>query len=335
MKGVAVIGVGQWGENHVRVFKELAAECAVEHVKIYDVDERRAKEISQSFGVECTNYEKILKDPNIQAVSIVTPSTTHYEIAKEFLEAGKDVFVEKPMTLNSEHARELIQIAKKENSILAVGHIFRYHSALCKLKDMMDRGDLGRIYTLIGNRYSMGPPRKDMGVIFALGIHEFDIFCHLLDVKYPREITAFIEKQLQPKFEETAMIAMKFEGGTYGFAMESWLTPVYGKRRELVVAGSEKSALVDYLKPHELKVFSSRIVSDEVDGQTFFSLRDEGVHTIPLEYKEPLKEELNHFIECVEDRSKPVSDGEVGLRAIEVAEAALQSAKLKKTIKMG
>jgi len=313
---LAVIGTGYWGKNHVRVLKELLEEDKLDKLFVCDIDPARAKEIATNYGVPYyTNYNEL---PSLDGVIIATPSITHYEIAKKFLKEGKDVLVEKPMTLKSKEAEELIQIAEKNGNVLMVGHIFRYHPAVVELKNKIERGDFGRIYYMMSNRFSLRQPRKDMGVLFALGIHEVDVFCYLLNKEYPDAIFATIENYIG-EVEETAQIILYFEGGIKGYAFESWITPVYGKKRELIVVGSRLSAFVDYLKPNEIKFFDSMIESGRV--------ATEGSYIVPLEYKEPLKEELKDFIECIKTRKKPIADMYVGKRAVEMIEKAMKSAK--------
>jgi len=327
MIGIAVIGTGYWGKNHVRTYSELASEGVIDNVKICDLDEKRARELGEAFNIEyLTDYKELVADPNIDAVSIVTPSHTHYALAKEFMEAGKDVLVEKPMTMDSREAEQLVKIATDTNRILMVGHIFRHHPAVKELKHRIDQGEFGKIRLISSNRLSFGAPRKDMGVIYALGIHEVDMFCYLMDREYPNSIHTTASCALQPDIEETAMITMDFNN-TKAYAFESWLIPAYGEQRDLVVVGSEKTAKIDYLKPQELQVFAIRIAEQDFDGKTAFSVENEGAYTIPIPYAEPLKEELHHFINCVNDRLTPISDGQIGLRAVRMAEAALKSSK--------
>ncbi len=327
MTSIAVIGTGYWGKNHVRTYSELANEGVIDNVKICDLDEKRARELGEAFNIEyLTDYKELISDPKIDAVSIVTPSATHSQLAKEFMEAGKDVLVEKPMTMNAEEAEKLVKISEDTGRILMVGHIFRHHPAVKELKHRIDLGEFGKIQQISSNRLSFGAPRKDMGVIYALGIHEVDMFCHLMDRDYPDTIFAATSRCLQSNIEETAMITMDF-GGIRTYALESWLMPAYGKQRDLVVVGSEKTAKIDYLKPQELQIFDIRIAEQDYDGNTAFNVENEGSYTIPIPYAEPLKEELRHFIKCVEDRFTPISDGSIGQRAVVMAEAALESAR--------
>lgn len=334
MVGIGVIGTGQWGKNHVRALKGLRSDGAIDHIKICDVNEQIVRELGENFEIEyTTDYTELINDRNIHAAIVITPSSTHYKIARDFLKVRKDVFIEKPMTLDSTQAKKLVELADENDCIIMVGHIFRYHPVVRELKRRLERGEFGKIYFFISNRMDIGAPRKDMGVVFALGVHEVDMFCYLLGVEYPREISAQVGRYLQPDIEEVASIFLSFDNNVQGYAMESWLVPVYGKKRELVVIGSEKSAKIDYLKPQEFEIFDTRTKKEVKDGNLSFSLESTQTHSIPMEYKEPLKEELKNFVECVISRSKPLSDGNVGMRAVRMAEMALRSAKLKKTMK--
>lgn len=331
MSGVGVIGTGHWGQNHARVYKELRIEGMVDTVRICDLDQARIHRLSSALNIEgTTDYRQMLDDPMIQAVSIVTPSKAHYQIAKEFIEAGKDVLVEKPMTMDVNQAEKLVRIANQNNRILMVGHVFRYHPAVRELKRRIDEGELGEIQNIISKREMFGLPRRDMGVIYALGIHELDMFCHLLGVDYPKSLIAMTSKVYSHDIEETAALVVDF-GNVKGYAFESWLVPVYGKRRELVVVGSKMSARVDYLKPQELYLFDIRL---SIENGVPVAVEDNGTRVVSLPYAEPLKEELKQFISCVNSRQKPLSDGLVGLRAVAMAEAALASAEVNKAISL-
>jgi len=177
---------------------------------------------------------------------------------------------------------------------------------------------------------TFGLPRRDMGVIYALGLHELDIFCYLLGVDYPKSLIAVASKVYSQDIEETAVLAIDF-GDVKGYAFESWLVPAYGKRRDLIVVGSKMSARVDYLKPQELCLFDARVITK---NGVPVSLENRGRHIVPLSYAEPLKEELKQFISCVNSRQKSLSDGLVGLRAVVMAEAALTSARINKAVSL-
>lgn len=329
MTGVAVIGTGQWGKNHARVYKELQQEGVVEGLKICDLNESRVSELGGALGIEATtDYRQILINNEIHAVSIATPSKTHYQIAKEFMQAGKDVLIEKPMTMAVDEAKELIRIAQQNGRVLMVGHTFRYHPAVRELKRRIDAGELGEIQNMVGVRETFGLPRKDMGVIYALGIHELDLFCYLIGVDYPKSLLTATSHVYSRDIEDTAAIFMDF-GRAKGYAFESWLMPVHDKRRELVVVGSKMSVLVDYLKPEELHLFDIRLVTHN-GLPAYVENKDKLIVSLP--YTEPLKEEIRCFISCVNSRRQPSSDGPVGLRAVTMVEAALASAKIGKAI---
>jgi predicted dehydrogenase len=330
---IAVIGTGYWGKNHVRAYNELKAEGVIDELQICEMDERKAKEFSNIYHIPyTTDYNDLLKDDSLDGVSLATPTPTHFDLAKKFMEAGVDVFVEKPMTTNSIEAQELIQLAEENKRLIMVGHIFRHHSAVKELKNRIERGDFGRIYYLTSTRFSFREPRLDMGVMFALAIHEVDIFCYLLNKDYPLEISAQISSFLQKDIEEVALLILRFENDTLGYAFESWMTPVEGKRRDLTIIGSKMSAKVDYLKPQELQLFDASIA--EIENHKL-KAEYEGSYTVPIPYKEPLKEELRHFIECIGSREQPLSDMYAGARAVEMIEVAFKSAKERSAVKMG
>ena len=329
MPGIALIGTGHWGRNHARVLKELGSEGVVDRVKVCDADQAALDSVCSELDMEgVEDYRSLLEDPEVQAVSIVTPSRTHYRIAAEFMAAGKEVLVEKPMTMAVGEARELVGIAVDTGRVLMAGHLFRYHPAVRELKRRIDDGELGAIQNMVSCRLAFGLPRSDMGVVHALGIHELDMFCYLMGVDYPAAITAVSSAAYRSDIEETVAVSMDF-GVTKGFALESWLVPVYGKARELAVVGSKKSARINYLNPGELRVFSARIVTENGVPS---AVEDEGENVVSIPYAEPLKEEVRHFVSCVNSRQTPLTDGAVGLRGVVMAEAAVASAKTHKVV---
>jgi predicted dehydrogenase len=338
MTSVAVAGTGYWGRNHVRGFKELLDEGLINDLILCDVSKDRVKALADSFNLNyTTNFNEILENKGINAISIATPSPMHYEMAKAGIEHGKSVLIEKPMTMTSEESKDLVGFTEKQNGLLMVGHIFRHHSAVKELKKRISRGDFGRIMYMFCNRQAFRVPRQDMGVLHALGIHEMDTFCYLLDKEYPNSIFTHMESHFFSDIEETAMIILSFDGDVTCYAFESWMAPIAGKKRELVVIGDKMSARIDYLKPQELQIFDSAILpknDDPSKPSIDFELESEGSYTIPIEYKEPLKEELKHFIECSKSNSQPLSDMYSGKRAVEMIEKAFESAKTGNRVRM-
>jgi len=333
MIGIGIIGVGYWGKNHVSAYNSLLKENRINYLKVCDTDEKRVKEISEINSIDCTTkIEDILNDDRITAVVIVTPSSTHYDLSKLALEHDKDVFVEKPMTLNSNDSLKLIELANQKQKKLMVGHLFRYHPAVKAIKKQIDNGDLGKIHMILSSRIALGAPRKDMGVILALAVHDLDLLCYLLNTKEPESILVDNAKFYQNEVIETTNISLDFKNNTKGYIMESWNIPVYGKKRELVIVGSEKSALVNYLTPSEYTIFDSSIKKIQSNDYQYFEKHNNGIQKISIEYKEPLKEEILHFMHCIETRECPNSDGLVGYNAVKMCEKAKLSAEKNERI---
>jgi len=333
MVGIGIIGVGYWGKNHVSAYKTLLQENKIDYLKICDTDEERVKDISEINSIEyTTKIEDILNDDKITAVAIITPSSTHYDLTKLALENDKDVFVEKPITLKSDNAMKLIELAKQKRKILMAGHLFRYHPAVEEIKKRIDNGDFGKIQMIMTFRFALGVPRKDMGVILALAVHDLDLTCYLLNKKEPKSILVDSGKFNQEIVTEMTNISLNFDNNIKSYIMGSWNIPVYGKRRELLIIGSEKSALVNYLTPSEYQIFDSSIKHRKFNDKIIFEKHNNGIQKIVIEYKEPLKQEILHFIKCIETRTTPNSDGLVGYHAVRMCEKAILSAEKNKRI---
>lgn len=328
---LGVIGTGEWGKNHVRVYSELTD---VNLLKIADMNPKFLEKLNKKFSLETTSdYKEILKDKNIEAVSICTPPSIHYKIAKDFLEKGKDVLVEKPMTLNLKEAEELVKIAQENERILMVGHIFRFHPAIQKLKEKISEGKFGNIYAIYTLRIGMRTPREDCGVIFDFGVHDFDTICFLLD-EHPQKINASGGSYLNSKFEDVAFINLKFRN-TIANVGVSWLAPK--KIRELWLIGEEKSAKVDY-SLQKLDIYENFNYNSGYRYETYgdFEIisKKSKKYSEFLKAKEPLEVELEHFINCVRKREKPLSDGGVGVNAVKIAEESIESISKGKTIQV-
>ncbi len=333
MVGIGITGTGYWGKNHVTIYKSLLLEKKIDYLKLCDIDEKRVKEISEINSIDyTTNIKELLNDDKITAVVIVTPSSTHYELSKLSLESGKDVFVEKPITLKSDNAMKLIDLAKQKRKILMVGHLFRYHPAVEEIKKRIDLGEFGKIQMILSFRFALGVPRKDMGVILALAVHDLDLTCYLLNKKEPESILVDNGKFNQEEVTEMTNMSLNFDNNTKGYIMESWNIPVYGKRRELLIIGSEKSGYVNYLTPSEYQIFDSSIRNSVMNDKVMFEKSDNGIHKVVIEYKEPLKQEILHFIKCIETRQNPNSDGLVGYNAVRMCEKAILSAEKNERI---
>jgi len=324
----AVIGTGYWGSNHVRVAAELAEAGVIDEVVLCDVDESRVTELAGSYGVRAVTDYAELSSLGVDAATISTPSPTHHEIATTLLRDGIDVLVEKPLALDSTEAWDLVSTADEEDRTLAVGHIFRHHPALCELKRRIDRGELGRVKYLSTNRFSFRTPRATTGVLYSLAVHDVDISNYLLD-DHPEWLYCSTDSIVREGIDETATLVLDYDDAT-SVINESWQVPVFGKRRDLVVVGSEKSAYIDYLDDTVLELYDSRIV--ERNGT--LSAREEGKQVYEAPTSEPLRAEIEEFISASQGRSTLSAPGSVGAHAVDLLELAERSADRNETLRV-
>ena len=306
MLRIGVIGAGKWGSNHIRVFQELQSEGMCELIGFSDRD----RDKKGAFGCQYyESYKELLKF--VDAVSIAVPTDMHYEVVKDCLLAGKHVLVEKPITLNSEEAGELIKISERENLILASGYIYRFNPAVLKLKGRMS--EFGTIHN-ITMRYihSHKPPRRDSGVIFNLASHLFDILLFLIGV--PKKLVCMKTNYISEEREDSAVILADY-GDFYASLEVSWLHPL--KRRDAWIIASERKVYVDFLEQKMVEHFIE-VRQEETINRGFADVK--------IDKKEPLKEELKHFIVCSERGEKPVNDAFSGYIVTKLCEIALKSA---------
>jgi predicted dehydrogenase len=327
MLNVGVIGCGYWGPNIIRNFNQSKHS----NLKVVcDLQDEKLAKIKNSYpAVETTkNYLDIIKDGQIDAVAIVTSPSTHFQLAKEALLAGKHAFVEKPLCLKSSHVKELIELAKSKKLVLMVGHTFEYTPAINKLKEIIDAGELGEIYYLYSMRLNLGLYQSDTNVVWDLAPHDLSIMFYLLGKKAV-SVQAVGNCNVKPGVEDVAFISVKLEGGSYCHFHISWLDPL--KVRKTVIVGNKKMAVFDDIEPLEKIRIYDKGVNLPLDYAGFGEFRlsyNYGDVLIPsIGNTEPLSVELNHFIECIENGKKPRSDGWNGLRVVQVMEAAEKSMK--------
>lgn len=324
---VAQIGTGYWGRNHARVWKELKDEGVIDEVILVDVKKSAVKSIADNFSLPyLTSADDLPGD--VDMVDIVAPTPLHFPLSKRFLEEGRDVFVEKPMTATSEEGETLVKIAEKSGKILMPGHLFRYHPALNRVREMISSGRFGRIFYIKTVRSAMRVPRKDMGVLLALAIHDVDAYTYILDKK-PDALLCDASGHFWEGIEDIAFISLNY-GETTGYIFESWLSPIGNKIREIYVAGENLSAKVDYLKPDVVELYDSSITRTNGD----WALENEGMRSITVPYKEPLKEELLDFVRSSKTGKIPEANMYAGLEAVKIIEAAMKSAELGKRVQL-
>ena len=325
---VGVIGTGTWGKNYVRILNELES---VNLKKIADIEESSLKKLSGTYNVGwTTDYKDLLSDKDITAVCVCSPASTHYTIVKDCLIAKKHVLVEKPIAVSSKEGEELARIAKEQDRILMVGHVFRFNPGVLRLKEEIKKGTFGKIRFIYGSRMGLMTPRNDCGVITDFALHDFDTFCFLLDA-YPKEVTAVASSYNNSGFEDVGFCTLKFEDNIIANIGVSWLTPK--KVRDLWVIGEKCSASLDYLS-QVVEIYNKGIVP-EYDSFGEFKLltKQEGDCIKPfIPVKEPLKEEISHFLDCVITQKKPFTSSAIGIKVVKIIEACYRSLRKKSTI---
>jgi UDP-N-acetylglucosamine 3-dehydrogenase len=310
--GVAVIGTGFWGKNHARVYKELAS---TELVAICDVNSEKAKSIADQFGVKAyTTSTRMLKNEEIEAVSICTWSTSLAKEALKALKAGKHVLVEKPMATNTKQAEKLLKTAEKNDLHLTVGFLMRFIPGLQYIREAVENKKIGELVCAAAKRVSQWPERiGDVGVVKDMAIHDIDVMRYISN-EDPITVYAKTGSMRHKKFEDYAQIMLTYKDGKSAFIESNWLTPY--KTRTLTVTGSDAIMRLDYIT-QELWI-------------------EEPKETLQPRYpwQEPLKLELQHFADCILAKKKPLITAADGLKALQIAEAALQSSAKNRAIKL-
>jgi predicted dehydrogenase len=326
MVKVGVIGVGHWGPNIVRNFIEIDT---VESVVVCDLDHAKLAAIKKKHPPIKTvaDPRDLVENREIDAIAIATSPETHYDLAKMALGEGKHVLVEKPLAMNSRHALELNDIATENNSVLMVGHIMEYNAAAIRLKELVDRKQLGKLCYAYGRRLNLGLYQRKLNVLWDLGPHDISLALFLLN-KMPLNVSAIGRSYFGNSKEDIVFVNMLFEDNILYNLQLSWLDPL--KVRKTVIVGSEKMAVFDEFEEQKLRIFDKGVVA-----QSDFTSFDEWevayrlgeTKAIVFEEKEPLKTECEHFIDCVERGKQPRSDGRDGFRVVKVLEAIDKSLK--------
>ena len=308
---VAVVGVGYWGKNLVRNFQELGALEA-----LCDVDPSaevtcRSRYEGVKFG---SDYRKLLADPSVNAVALATPAVTHYEMAKAALEAGKDVLVEKPLAIDVKQGEDLVKLAEAKGRILMVGHILRYHPAILKLKQLIKDGVLGKINYLYSNRLNIGKIRTEENILWSFAPHDISVMLSLLD-EMPARVACQGSAYLSQNVADVTLSHFEFPSGVQAHIFVSWLHPI--KEQRLVVVGSEKMAVFDDTAENKLVLYPHRV---EWKNRIPTAVKADA-QVVALDAREPLRAECQHFLDCVQTRTTPVSNGAEGLRVLRVLDA--------------
>jgi UDP-2-acetamido-3-amino-2,3-dideoxy-glucuronate N-acetyltransferase len=313
-KNIALIGAGNWGNNHLRELNRLGVLQIVLENSTSVIAERK-KDFPDVHFV--TDEKQIIDDPGIRAVVITTPAELHYELTRKYLLGGKDVLVEKPLALTVKQAEELIDIAEKNSRILMVGHILQYHPAVIKLKELIHRGDLGQIRYIYSNRLNIGKLRTEENVLWSFAPHDISLIIMFMDGEEPLKVSAFGGAYVNQSISDTTLTILEFKNGIKGHIFVSWLHPF--KEQKLVVVGSEKMAVFDDLSKEKLFIYPHKIKWEK--GKIPVAQKAD-FNIVEFEQKQPLKEELLHFIHCIETRKTPKTDGHEGLKVLGILERA-------------
>jgi len=312
---VAVVGCGYWGKNLVRVFSQLGALGCV-----CDTDAARFEKLAIDGPRPrlVNSLDEVLADPAFGAVAVATPAATHFEVVRRCLEAGKDVYVEKPLALNVAEGQALVALAQRNARILMVGHILLYHPAVIKLRQLIDQGALGRILYCYSNRLNMGLIRTEENILWSFAPHDISVLLYLLGEE-PIAAEAEGQSYLTPGVVDVTLSRLRFRSGVTAHIFVSWLHP--SKEQKFVVVGSEQMAVFDDTAEHKLVLYPHRV---DWASRTPKAVKADAV-VVELEKAEPLKEECRHFLDCLVSRKAPKSDGSEGLRVLKVLGACQQS----------
>ena len=322
---VNCIGAGQWGPNVVRAFTNLPD--ARIHL-VCDLDQRRLDLIQDRIpGIETTtDIERIVEDPEADAVVIATPVDTHYQLAKRALQAGKHVLVEKPLCKTVGQCEELIASARLRDSLLAVGHVFLFNDGIRKVRQYIQSGELGRIYYIHATRTNLGPLRSDVNALWDLAAHDLSIFDYWLG-QTPEKVSVSGQRYVSRDVDDVVTASFTYPGGVLAFAYASWLNP--RKVREITVVGERKMAVwndMDLMEP--VRIYNKSIdIDDKRDyADSFASFRAtirEGDVLIPhVAVGESLVAQCAHFVECIQTGKTPLNNAKAALSVVRSLAAA-------------
>jgi len=326
---IAVIGCGYWGPNLVRNFVQ---SNQVRQLICCDLYQKRLDHIKNLYpSVEVlSDYRDLFSMSDLDGVAIATPVKTHYPIAKEFLDQGKHVFVEKPLTHSYETALELVKRAEEKQKVLMVGHTFEYTAAVNKVKEIIEGGELGKILYISSIRVNLGLFQPDINVVWDLAPHDISIIMYILG-ETPVSVNSQGKAHFKPDIEDVATTTLNFKNGVVAFVHNSWLDP--NKIRRTTIVGTKKMLVYDDIEPQEkIKIYDKGVdVPPYYDtyAEFHFSYRYGDIHSPRIDDYEPLKRECEHYLTCIRKGMPPRSDGYSGLRVVSILEAANKSLKKK------
>jgi predicted dehydrogenase len=319
---VGVIGCGYWGPNLVRNLK-LTPGCEV--AILCDASEKRLHHMQKLYpSVPGTaRLEDVFDDPTVNAVIIATPVRFHFSMAKAALEAGKHVFIEKPMARTVAECEELIALSETKGLVLMVGHTFMFSPAVNRMKEIIDSGDIGKIRYIASQRLNLGLFQKDINVAWDLAPHDLSIILHLLE-ETPQSVACQGSCHVARKIEDVTTMYLAFRHDCCAIVQSSWLDPK--KVRQMTVVGSRRMIVYDDTEPLEkIKIYDARVeVPPHYDtfAEFTYSYHHGDVYIPYIKQDEPLKLEMRHFIECIKEGIQPITGGPEGMEVVRILEAS-------------
>lgn len=321
--GLAVVGAGRWGINHVRV---VAAEAACELRAVCDPDptvEATVREFTAAPWY--AGIDPALADPRVDAVVIAAPASTHAALAARALAAGKHVLVEKPLALTLADAVAVDAAAAAAGRCLLVGHLMLYHPVVSRLRAILRDGELGRLHYLHATRVNLGRLRSDENALWSFGPHDLSVVDHLLEGELPQSVAARGQCVLQPGIEDVVFLNLRYPSGPMAHIHLSWLHP--RKERRLTLVGSQKMAEFDDVASDKLRIFDKGFdrARQFKSFDEYLTIRDGDVHIPHVAMGEPLRLQLQHFLECIAGEARPLADAASGVRIVRILDAAQRS----------
>ena len=322
MTRVAHAGVGGWGKNVVRVVGELA-----DLAWICDKDAGRLAEFAPRYPQARTtsSFDEMLADDSVEAVIVATPVPTHHALAKQALEAGKHVFVEKPPAMRGEEMEELVALARDQDRVLMPGHLLLYHPGLRKVKELVDSGDLGDVVCVYGNRQNLGVIRSNENALWSLGVHDLSVILWLLEEE-PDEVVAHGLASLQPGIEDVVFCFLRFPSGRVAHMHLSWLDP--HKMRKMTVVGREKMVVFDDMELERKVTVYDKAPWEPAETYGEWRTRTGDIFSPKVSTDEPLRLELEHFLRLAEDgpgEHREALDGLAVVRALDRLTTSLRT----------
>lgn len=320
---IAQVGYGYWGPNLARNFAQLPD---AELTYVVDASAEARSTAQRLYGCKAVaTLEEALADPVVDAVVLATPARTHHTLASAALQAGKHVFIEKPLAMSVSEGQAIVDLAAQQERILMVGHVFEYNPAVHYIKRALQAGELGEVYYLYSRRVNLGRVQSDINALWSIAPHDVSIAIYLLE-QAPEAVSCQGAACLNGQVEDVIFLTLHFPGNVLCHIHVSWLDP--SKTREMTVVGSRKMIVYDDVATEgKVRIYDKGAFrkGDPIYGEFQYKLHSGDIWIPRIDMQEPLKLECAHFIECIRQGKRPLTDGENGLRVVRALEAGQQS----------